>query len=136
MVEGSAMSVLRKLPGGTELEDWFGYVPNFHDSEVESLDFRRDPEPSILRIHAWRASNEVDESGYYRRDRHATVSFILSGIAQMEINGWNHQNVLAGLEVAEDSEGYVLTLYTTFGVDGQIVAKRVSVTIEPRQPPL
>jgi hypothetical protein len=126
------MSVLYRLPGGTQLEEWFGYSPNFHDAEVISLDLRRGLESSTLKIHAWHTSDEVDEDGYFRRDRHATVSFKFSGIVQLAISDWNHQNVLASLDVTEDSEGYVIALNGTFGVDGRIVAKTLSITVEPK----
>jgi hypothetical protein len=126
------MSILHKLPGGSQLEKWFGYVPNFHDAEVESIDLRRSPELSTLRVHTWHTSDDVDENGYFRRERHATVSFTFSVIGQLEISGWNHQNVLAGLEVTEGAEGYVITLDGTFGVDGQIVAKKLSIAVEAR----
>lgn len=131
-MKGIVMDVLRKIPGGAELEEWFGFMPNFHDFEVVSIDLRRDPEPSILGIHAWRTTDEVDTSGCYVRDRHAAISVIMHGMTQMDISDWNHQNVLSTLEVSESEEGYVVTLNATFGIYGQIAAEKLSLIVEAR----
>jgi hypothetical protein len=112
---------------------WFGYQPNFHDAEVESIDLRRGAVPSIVRVHAWRTRESLDESGRFERDLHAIVSFTITGITRLELTDWNHQNVLAGLSVLATPEGYSLVLNGNYGVDGVIIAQKVKIGIEPWQ---
>jgi hypothetical protein len=114
--------------------EWFGCMPNFHDAEVLSLELRRAPELSVVRVHVWRTLDEVDEGGYFRRDRHAVVSFVLKDIIRQELRWWNHQNVLSGLHIAESPDGATLVLEAIYGIEGEIVAKEISLAIEPLSP--
>jgi hypothetical protein len=109
---------------------WFGFLPNFHDAQVISIDLRRAPEPSVIRVDAWRTLKEVDERGYFKMDRRAVVRFVLMNIVRQEFDGWNHQNVLNKLTVTEEPDGQLLSLESTFGVDGYLVAKHITVEIE------
>ena len=127
------MSDIVAIPGWPDVEEWFGYSPNFHDAEVLSIDLQRDPEISTVRVHAWRTNSDTDEAGYYRLDRHALVTFTIGGIQSVELQGWNHQNVLAKLWIERSEEGYVLHLPETYGVDGKIAAAEISVAIEPTE---
>lgn len=63
------------IPGWPALEEWFGYSPSFHDAQIVSIDLRRDPEPSFIRIHIWRTNSDVTTDGYYRTDRHILAIF-------------------------------------------------------------
>lgn len=116
-----------------DVTKWFGYHPNFHDAEVESIDLRRGAVSSVVCVHAWRTKESLDESGHFERDLHAIVSFTITGITRLELTDWNHQNVLAGLSVLSTHEGYSLVLNGTYGVDGVIVAQEVRIGIEPWQ---
>jgi hypothetical protein len=111
--------------------EWFGYKPNFHDAEVLSIDLRRTPEPSVVRVHVWRTGSVIDETGHFRQDRHAVVSFILKDVVRQELRFWNHQNVLSRLYVGDEQDGPTLTLEAIYGVDGEITAKEISIEIEP-----
>ncbi len=110
---------------------WFGEMPRFHDAEVVSLELHRDPRPSHLRLYAFRMNSDLDERGYYRLDLHALVTFTLSGILEMEIDNWNHQNALMSLTITTADEGHRLELESAYGVDGWITAKNISILIEP-----
>ncbi len=113
---------------------WFGYKPNFHDSEVLSIELRRAPEPSVVRVHVWRTRDDTDESGTFCQDRHALVSFVLRDIVRVELRGWNHQNVLSALHVVEEPEGTVLVLEDIYGVEGELVARDILLEVEPYSP--
>lgn len=123
------------MPDWMPVIQWFGYLPNFHDAEVLSIDLRRGPEPSVIRIDAWRTSNEVDADGYFKRDRRAVVRLYLAGVIQQQLSDWNHQNVLNKLTVSEAEGGWMLALEGTFGLDGYVVAQQISVEIEPQSAP-
>lgn len=125
------MSETSNLPGWAAVIDWFGYSPNFHDAEVISIDLRRDPEESKVRVHAWRTNRDVTDQGYFQCDRHALVTFTIKGIRSLKLAGWNHQNVLSSLWAGQTDDGYVLQLPEIYGVDGEIAAVDISVSIEP-----
>ena len=128
------MTEVDTIPGWQAVVDWFGYSPNFHDAEVVSVELRRDPEASYVRVHAWRTNSDTTEQGHYRQDRHALVSYSLKGITSLAMNGWNHQNVLSQLWVDRSENGYVLHLPEIYGVDGEIAAAEITVSIEPFRP--
>jgi hypothetical protein len=122
-----------EIEGWPSLIDWFGHSPNFHDAEVVSVDLRREPEPSVIRVHAWRTNSDVDAKGFFRLDRHATVTFTISGITALRIDAWNHQNVLEELWVTGAKGGYTLHMPTSYGMEGEISGTAMSVSLEPRE---
>lgn len=125
------MALPSDVPGWTTVVDWFGYSPNFHDAEVISVELRRHPEASIVCVHAWRTNSDITEEGHFRQDRHALVTFTIKGITSLKIEGWNHQNVLSSLWAGKAEGGYILELPEIYGVDGEIAAADISVSIEP-----
>ena len=70
-----AETTYASIPGGLDLVAWFGRVPSFHDAEIVSLSLHRRA-PSMLSIHAWNMTKEVDDRGYFVLDRHAVVTFM------------------------------------------------------------
>lgn len=119
------------ISGWAEVVEWFGYSPNFHDAEVVSIDLRREPDASVVRVHAWRTNDDFTADGHFRQERHALVSFTLRGIQSMKLIGWNHQNVLAELMVEQSEHSFILGLPEIYGVDGSITANEISISIEP-----
>jgi hypothetical protein len=125
------MTDIEAVPGWADVIEWFGYSPNFHDAEVVSIDLRRDPEPSVVRVHGWRTNSDTTKSGHFRQDRHALVTFTIQGTQTVKLNGWNHQNVLSKISVDREGDCYILRLPEIYGVDGEIAGMHVSVAIEP-----
>lgn len=115
----------------TPVIQWFGFIPDFHDAEVISMDLRRAPELSTIRVDAWRTLSDVDERGYFKIDRRAVVCFVLRNVVRQEISDWNHQNVLNKLTVATEQDGQVLNLETIYGVGGYFVAQEITVEVKP-----
>ena len=124
------MNEAANIAGWDAVVEWFGCAPNFHDAEVLSIDLRRDPEPSYVRVHAWRTNADTDVRGYFRRDRHALVTFVIRDIRSLRLEDWNHQNVLSALQVGLSADRYFLSLPTIYGVDGELTALDISVSIE------
>jgi hypothetical protein len=52
----------------------------------------------------------VNAEGQYVCRKHVVVSFFLNGIRELELTGFNDQNVLSGLELASVEQGYELPL--------------------------
>lgn len=119
------------VDGWPALIEWFGEEPDFHDAELISIDLRRDPEPSFVRVSAWRTLwDSVDENGYYVTDRHAVVTFALKGITALSLDGWA-QNVLDNLSIIATDDVFTLRMPTIYGIEGEISAKSISATVEP-----
>jgi hypothetical protein len=99
------MNEAPEIPGADELIRWFGYWPNFHDSEVISIELTRS-HGSRVRIHAFERTSDMDPRGYYVLTKHAIVTFSLEGfpldregITNTRIDFFNHQNVLSGARI-------------------------------------
>ncbi|MGB6119631.1 MAG: Imm50 family immunity protein [Mesorhizobium sp.] len=130
---------LSEMPGWTEMVDYFGFEPTFHDAEVIGVDFKRSPLPITISIHTWRMTNEVDAKGFYVLDRHATVNFILLGGQIIAFKGWNHQNVLSEISIMREvsQSGIsrtVVHLNSIFGLEAHFDADTVVVELIPGNP--
>ncbi|WHO38399.1 Imm50 family immunity protein [Sphingobium sp. AP49] len=123
------MSDIINIPGTEKIVEWFGYMPNFHDSEVEEIILRRDPEASFFSLICWRSSVPISGSDVYNREKEVVVVFRIGGISQINLNDWNHQNVLSKVEISKTDDGYRIDLLANFGLDGFIVADDVSVSL-------
>ena len=146
-----AASLFSALPGGAELVGWFGYAPSFHDAEILDLHLDRSG-VSLLRIHTWRMTRDLDEKRYFILDKHIVVTFSLEKITALKLEGFSGQNVIYGLTLrrygtgdevlgkefltsAEPSpEDYGLVLEPTYGLYGAIYARKISVTLSPGKP--
>jgi hypothetical protein len=88
MESNKETSIYDAVSGGADLVRWFGQVPSFHDAEILGLDLRRDG-PSVLRLHGWINTGEVGKDGYFVLDRHAIVTFTMSGIMDLQLDGFS-----------------------------------------------
>jgi hypothetical protein len=89
---------LSAIAGAQELYDWFGYWPAFHDAEIIGLHLNRTGFSSLT-VHTWQMTKELDEEGYCVQTKHVVVEFILDGASGLDLNGFNHQNVLRALRL-------------------------------------
>jgi hypothetical protein len=123
-------------------------MPSFHDAEVVSLSLHR-LSPSTLSIHVWNMTNEVDDRGYYVLDKHAVVTFTLEGLIDLELEGFNQQNVIHRLHLGRaptrpertpyyigdlSPDDYEIELEPCYGLNGRIRCRRVSVSFVPGRP--
>ncbi len=129
------MSEAIDVPGWSDLIARFGGTPTFHDAEVLGFDLHRDPDDSVLRVHTWRMTSDLDERGYFILDQHVVVSFILTRISVLELSGWMGQNVLFGLEITHDARDHQIELDSSFGVGGVIAARGLRIEYEPLDKP-
>jgi hypothetical protein len=130
------IEVLSEIPGGPDLLAWFGgRLPSFHDAEILSLELDRKGATCRIRVHTWEMTREVDEAGYYKNVKDVMVSFELSGVTELSLEGFNHQNVVFGLYVERSDDGFQMELEPCYGLSGTITAKAVRVTLEPGAPP-
>jgi hypothetical protein len=121
------------VPGARELIAWFGYWPSFHDAEVTSIELVRSG-VSRISVHTFEATNELNQKGQYICRKHVIVEFLLGGISSLDLNAFNHQNVISGLVLTQAEQGYTLELEGCYGVDGAIAAESVEIKLAPGPP--
>jgi hypothetical protein len=129
----SVPTEIKDIHGASELHDWFGYWPDFHDAEIISLQLNRKG-ISSLRVHAWDTTKEVDEKGHYVMAKHIVVEFIFENISELALNGFSQQNVISGLDIEKIGPGFRVTLGECYGLAGSIEAERISLRITPGKP--
>lgn len=66
--------------------------------------------------------------------KHVVVEFILEAVSGLSLNGFNHQNVIFGLNFERSGSGFRLTLDDCYGLAGNIEADRVSIRLMPGKP--
>jgi Immunity protein 50 len=148
MVINTEASIYDAVSGGADLVRWFCQVPSFHDAEILSLELRRKGR-TVLRLHGWISTGEVGPDRYFVRDRHAIVTFTISGVMDLQLDGFSNQNVIGRLALRRapdrpERRGYLaldplpqdieIELEPCYGLHGLIRARAVSITFEPGRP--
>lgn len=139
-------AIYASIPGGPEMLAWFGETPSFHDAEIVSLVLNRRSQ-SYLSIHFWNVERGPD--GYFHSVKHAVVTFELSEIYDLQLDGFSHQNVISELIishneadpervsyhslVAEKSD-FEIKQEPCYGLDGYIRCKRIAIHHKPGKP--
>lgn len=135
--------VIQSLPGAADLENWFGFLPSFHDATISSAKFFENQ--AILNVEAFRMTKEVDQGGYYVCDRQALVTFTMCGVRAvvsqgeltttiLELGVRKVSEVTAPLEAMMVTEGdFEIGFDTSYGTSGSIFAKSVEIEVFPRK---
>ena len=87
--------VLKGVPGGVELLEWFGGKPTFGDGEVLELSLKSRG-PSRLRIVAFSSANRGSEFGVLPS---AIITFELADMIDASIEGFARPNISGGLKL-------------------------------------
>jgi hypothetical protein len=127
---------LRAVTGAQQLHDWFGHWPTFHDAEVISLHLNG-KNPSILKVHTWEITSEVDNTGHYVLAKDVVVDFVIDISAaddSLELYGFSHQNVIFGLAIDKDDSTYKLDIDPCYDLGGIIKADNISIRLTPGKP--
>jgi hypothetical protein len=88
------------------LTEIFGRWPSFHDAEVIALRLDREAgeggTPALeLGVHLWEMTNDVDPDGFYVRRHHTITTLRFADIDDLDLGGFNGQNVIADLTIKE-----------------------------------
>jgi hypothetical protein len=121
---------LKSIPGAVELLAWFGHWPSFHDAEIVSLTLNRSG-VSILRVHTWQMTSQIDERGYYVLDKHIVVNFQMEEIQGLQLVDFSPQNLIFGLTLREIEGGFQIEMDPCYGLAGTISARKLSLEFEP-----
>jgi hypothetical protein len=126
-------SVLLEIPGGKALFDWFARVPRFHDAELLEIDLSSNG-PSMLRLHAWQITDEVDAEGYFVLDKNVVVTITLREVTQVALNDFNLPAIIFVLEIERTAEGYRISWDASYGAEGSLQANEVRFDLMPGKP--
>jgi hypothetical protein len=129
--------------GGDKLTAIFGGWPSFHDAEVHELHFQRRedvPGSSSLdfprltaKIHHWLMTSEVDATGHYVLTKHTLTTLRFFAVEDFKMEGFNHQNVIFGLEIEEKMRKEELKPFLavsfdpSFGIDATFTCSRMEI---------
>ncbi|WP_181163769.1 Imm50 family immunity protein [Pontibacter mangrovi] len=113
----------------------FGYWPSFHDSEIISLKFERNLEegkPTVeMKVYAFEMTDKV-VNRYFKRFKHCIIDFKFVDLQKSEMDGFNHQNAVDGLNFEKDGDNLICEINAAYGVDGLLSAKTIQVVkLEP-----
>jgi hypothetical protein len=129
----SVPAEIETIPGAKDLYAWFGHWPSFHDAEIVSLHLNRSGSSS-LRVHTWETTKDVDEKGYFVLAKHVVVEFLMETVSDLNLAGFNHQNVIFGLGIEKADSRFRLSLDDCYGLAGYIDAEQLSLRIVPGKP--
>jgi hypothetical protein len=135
-------TLFRTLPGSDEVTGWFGFIPSFHDWEIERLDVAAGKATIVFK--AFRMTNEIDARGFFVSDRHAHVSIHLDGITGISLVGDAGAIVqdLGVRRVAAEQAGWTtaagpqigdleLTWESSVGLEGSFYARDIRFSVQP-----
>lgn len=113
----------------------FGYWPDFHDSEIISLKFERNFEegrPTVeMKVYAFEMTDKV-VNGYFELVKHCIIDFEFVDLQQSEMDGFNHQNAVDGLNFGKEGDDLFCEINAAYGVDGFLSSKKIRVLkLEP-----
>lgn len=116
------------------IEDIYGTWPSFHDAELHELKLSRSKDrrnPSLeLILNVFQSTPEIDMNGYYKTINDCLVTIRFENIEDLKLEGFNHQNVLWGLDIEEAEEKNNLiqvTMETSYGCRGEFLCDEVIV---------
>ena len=124
---------LEAIPGAKQLFDWFGYWPSFHDGVVLGIELSQIG-PSKIKVHAFRMTDAVDAKGFYVCDKHCIVTFVFAEIVDVELSHFNDGNILFDIELTREENAFVIAFSATYGLEGTIKAKMLSLEMTPGIP--
>jgi hypothetical protein len=134
---------VKKIRNSEALEDIFGYWPSFHDAEVVEVRLDRGdslapdggPRKPTLEAdtHVFEMTDQVTEQGFYAQRKHTLATFAFRGIDELQLDGFNHQNVLFGLELEDISDRQLEVLKwrvsfdSSFGLAATFMCEEIEV---------
>ena len=99
---------VENITGAKKVTAVFGHWPSFHDAELLSLRLERSSHrdgchgPTLdALVHAFEMTSEVGADGCYVLRHHVLIHLRFLDVVELEMNGFNHQNALAGLALTD-----------------------------------
>jgi len=126
-------TTIKGIENAKLIESIFGGWPSFHDAEIHDIVITRDCASGAqmdIKIHHWQGTGEVDSTGHYVSIHHTLSTFRFVGIDDLEIVGFNRQNVIADLEISEAAVpgvGYLVSLPSLYGCGAAFKCRQIQV---------
>jgi hypothetical protein len=133
---------MHKIAGEEKLLEIFECWPSFHDANI--LEWRREAGAGgvgiILVIHLFRMTSDIDESGYFRLEKHTRATLRFDGCADVQLSEFD-TGIIFTLKITEiaDVGGPKLdvAIDSSYGLDGTFKCDRVEVIdVQPYSPPM
>ena len=127
-------TTIKGIENAKLIERIFGRWPSFHDAEIHSISITRDCDASPqmdVTIHHWEMTGEVDSRGYYVLRHHTLSTLRFSGVEDLQLAGFNHQNVLWELEISGlepgSEPGFSVSMPTSYGCEASFRCREIRV---------
>lgn len=127
------MSIDDRIIGSEGLKAIFGKWPSFHDAEVFEFSLDRRGPDLHASIYLFQTTDEVDSKGYYVLKNEVMVGLCFRGLVEFSADGFNHQNVLFGLHVADVSNeqlediNFEVIFDGSFGLDSKFRCRSIEI---------
>jgi Immunity protein 50 len=134
---------MTRIKNEKALTDRFGRWPSFHDAEIISIHLDRSGQdgPTLeAKIHVFEMTSRVDAKGHYVLKNHTLVTFRFSRILMGEIKWFNHQNVMAGLNIEkiepeEHGFSFNVSIESIFGCEAAFRCQEIIIAdVVPFEP--
>jgi hypothetical protein len=129
----TAEAILRELPGGDALFEWFGHVPHFHDAYLLELSLSNIG-PSVIRLHTWEMTDKTDAKGHFVLGKHVVVTVTLGDVTHIAIDDFNLTGIIGDLQITKVDDTYQFAWDVAYGAAGAIRAKIAHIGLAPGKP--
>ena len=110
------------------ISDFFGYSPNFHDSEIMEVHFDSYKLFLMLTIYMFETTSDIDSNGNYKKQKSCFFNLNFENVIELELEDLNIQNVIFDLTFTKEKQGLKTIIDSSCGLNGCIVSSKVSVT--------
>ena len=127
------MNKASQIKGAELVVQRFGDWPSFHDAEIIWLRLDRQGPTFEFMLHAFEATNEINNQGQYALTNHSLIHFRCDQMSEISIEGFNHQNVIFEIEIENirqegcENDDLMLTINPSFGVAAIVNASVIEV---------
>jgi hypothetical protein len=138
--------VFLELAGASEILEWFGFVPSFHDATMNGLEIANGS--AALSLNVFRMTDQVNAQGYFILDRHALITLHLDGVTGVSLKGDASSTVFElGIRpvgttaitwetVAGPRPGdWEVRWESAYGLEGALYARDVKLTLQDAASP-
>ena len=117
--------------------DHYGYWPEFHDAEIISVYCNRNAEnysPSIeFKIQVSEITNKIIGT-HYKLIKHSIIEIELLDVVEMDMKGFNMQNVAFYIIFGQDSELLTMEVNPSYGLAAYVSARQIRIKkLEPKE---
>jgi hypothetical protein len=126
------MSGYPDIQGASELYQWFGYWPTFHDAKL--VEFSELPDKCIrCKLLTWRITREVDEKGYFIHDHHIGVTLLMRSVRSTVLERFAIPNTVLELEIKPIPDGFELIFDDVCDGTATVRVRTASIALTSRR---